>query len=71
MSDSKTTESTRIAKHNVDTLMLCVAGAWLYGSISHGRARELAKVLGRTTEEIEGLKYTEERQKERERHGAE
>ena len=68
-SENQTT--ARIAKHNVDTLMLCGAGAWLYGSISHGRARELAKVLGRTTDEIEGLKYTEELQKERERHGAE
>ena len=54
-----------IAKHDLDSLMLCVAGAWLYRTISAGRARELAKALGRTADDIEKLKFVEEREKER------
>ena len=53
-----------IAKRDVKSLMLCVAGAWLYGTISAGRARELAKSLGHTTADIENLKFVEERNKE-------
>ncbi len=58
---------TAVARHDVETLMLCIAGAWLYGTISHGRARELARVLGWTAEDVESLKFVEERNKEAER----
>ena len=53
-----------IAVHDVRSLMLCVAGAWLYGTISPGRARELAKALGHTAADIENLKFVEERNRE-------
>ena len=55
----------QIPKHDVDTLMLCIAGAWLYGTISGGRARELARSLGRTAEDVENLKFAERREAER------
>ena len=61
MSDPK---PLTIAAHDVRSLMLCVAGAWLYGTISPGRARELAKVLGHTAADIENLKFVEERNRE-------
>ena len=54
-----------IAAHDVRSLMLCIAGAWLYGTISPGRARELAKALGHTAADIENLKFVEERNRER------
>lgn len=54
-----------IAAHDVRSLMLCVAGAWLYGTISPGRARELAKALGHTVADIETLKFVEERNREK------
>ena len=53
-----------IPANEIRSLMLCVAGAWLYGTISGGRARELAKVLGHTAADIENLKFVEERNKE-------
>jgi hypothetical protein len=53
-----------IPTHDARSLMLCVAGAWLYGTISAGRARELAKVLGHTAADIENLKFVEERNRE-------
>jgi hypothetical protein len=49
-----------ISKSDIDSLMLCVAGAWLYGTISGGRARELAQALGRTAQEVENLKFVEQ-----------
>lgn len=55
---------TTIPKKDVRSLMLCVAGAWLYGTISAGRARELAKALGHTAADIEDLKFIEERNRE-------
>ena len=56
-----------IPEHDIDTLMLCIAGAWLYGTISGGRGRELAISIGRTAVELEQLKFVEERAAERER----
>jgi hypothetical protein len=55
-----------MSDHDVDTLMLCLAGAWLYGTISGGRARELARALERTADELERLRFVEQRAKERE-----
>jgi hypothetical protein len=60
------TDGKHIAKRDIDTLMLCIGGAWLYGTISGGRARELAKALGRTVAQLENLKFVEERDKEQE-----
>jgi len=58
-------ERRQLVKHDVDTLMLCIAGAWLFGTISGGRARELADRLGRTAADIENLKFAERREAER------
>ena len=55
----------QIPKHDIDTIMLCIAGAWLFGTISGGRARELARSLGRTAEDVENLKFAERREAER------
>ena len=60
----RTSLSRIISDRDVGSLMLCVAGAWLYGTISPGRARELAKVLGHTAADIENLKFVEERKRE-------
>ena len=64
MSDPKVRRTHTIPQQDIRSLMLCVAGAWLYGTISPGRARELAKSLGHTAEDIENLKFVEERNKE-------
>jgi hypothetical protein len=64
MSSDKTTDAHTISQADVRSLMLCIAGAWLYGTISGGRARELAKALGRTAKDIEDLKFVEARNKE-------
>ena len=53
-----------ISKDDTRSLMLCVAGSWLYGTISAGRARELAKALGHTAADIENLKFVEECKRE-------
>ncbi len=52
----------RIPAHDIATLKLCVASAWLHGSISAGRARELANALGCKPGEIEALKDAEEQE---------
>jgi len=59
----------KVTIHNDDvySLMLCIAGAWLYGSISRGRAHELAKALGKTAKDIDNLKFVEERNRELEK----
>ena len=50
-----------LAAHDFKTLKLCIASAWLYGTISRGRAAELAKALGFPFKEVEDLKFAEER----------
>ena len=52
----------RIPVHDIATLKLCVASAWLHGSISGGRARELANALGCKPGEIEALRDAEEQE---------
>jgi hypothetical protein len=56
----------QISGENLRGLKLCIAGAWLFGSISRGRAHELARALGMTGDEIDNLKFVEERAAERE-----
>jgi hypothetical protein len=56
----------RLAAHNAATLKLCIASAWLHGSISRGRAAELAVALGWKFDEIDKLKFAEELANERE-----
>jgi hypothetical protein len=58
----------KIPKKDIDSLMLCIAGAWLYGTISRGRAHELAKALGKTAKDVDDLKFVEERLREAENH---
>lgn len=59
---SQTTKETRrIPAHDVETLKVCVAGAWAHGTISGGRARELARSCGWDQNELEILKISEER----------
>lgn len=60
-------QSLKFSRRDQDTLKLCIAGAWLYGTISGGMAREIAKIFGMTAEEIEDLKFIEATQKEKER----
>lgn len=48
------------------TLKLCIASAWLLGSISRGRVAEVAQELGFRLDEIENLKIIEAAQHERE-----
>ena len=50
------TSVTAISPHDFQTLKLCIASAWLYESISRGRAEELAKSLGIQFFEIDDLK---------------
>lgn len=52
--------SEQEGQRDINTLMLCVASAWLYETISGARARELATALGRTIEELERLRAAEE-----------
>lgn len=68
-SSSKATrpKPRRLTKGEADTLKLCIAGAWLHGTISRGRAAEMARALGWEPEEIENLKYLEECAEEAER----
>jgi hypothetical protein len=47
-----------------DSLILCIASAWLHGTISRGRAAELAKTLGVEFSVVENLKFREEVEKE-------
>lgn len=56
-----------LSKHDKATFKLCIASAWLHGSISGARARELAPILGMTAKEIEDLKFIEAEHQERER----
>jgi hypothetical protein len=53
----------RVMAHDLATLKLCVASAWLHGSISATRARELAEALGCKPGEIEALKAIVEEEK--------
>ena len=53
----------RFFAHDLATLKLCVAFAWLHGSISAGRAHELAEALGCKPGEIEALKAAEEEER--------
>jgi hypothetical protein len=53
----------RVMAHDIATLKLCIASAWLHGSISAGRARELAEALGCKPGEIEALRATAEEEK--------
>ena len=55
------TSVTAISPHDLQTLKLCIAAAWLYESISRGRAAELARSLGIEFSEIEDLKFVEAR----------
>lgn len=48
------------------TLKLCIASAWLFGSISRGRVAEVAHELGFHIEEIENLKIIEAAHHEKE-----
>ena len=43
-----------------DSLILCIASAWLHGTISRGGAAELAKTLGVAFSVVENLKFREE-----------
>lgn len=43
-----------------NTLALCIASAWLLGSISRGRASEIASALMISMADIENLKIVEE-----------
>jgi hypothetical protein len=56
-----------LAPHDEAGIKLCIAGAWLYGTISRGRAAELARAMGWPFEQIENLKFVEERENERHR----
>ena len=64
MSRAKSADARLIQPRDVQSLMLCIAGGWLYGTISAGRARELARALGHTAKDIEDLKFVEERNAE-------
>ncbi|MBV9748988.1 MAG: hypothetical protein JO157_09245 [Acetobacteraceae bacterium] len=57
--DPDSQQTQRIPAHDVATLKLCVASAWLHGSISAGRAHELAEVLACEPGEIEALRALE------------
>jgi hypothetical protein len=50
-----------LTRENEAGLKLCIASAWLYGSISRGRAAELARAMGWPFSAIENLKFVEER----------
>lgn len=62
LTEHPTSQTTprRIPGHDVDTLKLCVAGAWAHGTISRGRAFELARSCGWDTADLEILKNAEE-----------
>ena len=57
---SQTPITRRIPAHDVETLKLCLAGAWAHGTISRRRALELARSCGWDDGEIEVLKIAEE-----------
>ncbi len=61
--DSSVSQPThRITAHDIATLKLCVASAWLHGSISASRAHELAEALACKPGEIEALRDAEEQE---------
>ena len=59
-------KTIQISDGDYRTLKLCIAGAWLYESISRGRAHELARAIGATAQEIDNLKFVEDRNREEE-----
>ena len=53
------TDSVIVAPHNWHTINLCIASAWLHGSISGGRVRELCRSLGIKHDEIDSIRAAE------------